>query len=339
MAVAVGSVPTQSEILEVEVQGPSGVLAGTPLIPDTGDPSPLVVVFISGSGPQDRDSTLFGHKPFLQVAEALAERGVASLRCDDRGVGASKGDRSKATSLDYAEDAKAQLRYLIDDRGFDLRHVGIVGHSEGGMIGAFLAAGPNPPIAFAVLMAGPGISGGAVITGQTEDLFRAARVDPGLARVAVERNRALIDAVGAGAGEPEVRPLVREFVRAQIECDTGHAPAEPAVDEATRELAVALVNPWMRNWIRMDPAPAYARCAVPTLALFGGDDRLVSPERNVGPIEKASRDAPVKPEIVVFNGLNHLFQKSGKGTEDYAAIKTGVEPEVLEKIAVWVSER
>ena len=124
VAVAVGSVPTQSEILEVEVQGPSGVLAGTPLIPDTGDPSPLVVVFISGSGPQDRDSTLFGHKPFLQVAEALAERGVASLRCDDRGVGASKGDRSKATSLDYAEDAKAQLRYLIDDRGFDLRHVG-----------------------------------------------------------------------------------------------------------------------------------------------------------------------------------------------------------------------
>ncbi len=333
-----GSVPETSEVREVRIIGPAGVLAGTLLLPHCERLGrSMAVVFVTGSGLQDRDETIFGHKPFREIAEALAEAGIASLRCDDRGFGMSTGNPSTATTLDFAEDAKAQVAYLIDEVGFDAARVGLVGHSEGGLIGALMAAGPSPSTAFAVLMAPPGIPGLEVLAGQTEDLYRITRRDPMLAGIAVERHREVMEATEAGTDAAALFPMVRELVRAQLECNSGTPPADATVDSVMPGAMAQLTSPWMKTFLSLDPATAFAACAVPTLALFGGKDSQVPPSRNVAPIEDAARAAPVTPEIVVFEGLNHLFQRARTGSiTEYAAIKSGVDPEVLDRVTEWV---
>ncbi len=335
-----GEVPRQSIVENVMVQGPAGALAGTVVLPGGDDSRRAAVVFVTGSGLQDRDEALFGHKPFREIAEALAEVGVASLRCDDRGFGESTGDPSACTTYDFAEDAKAALRYLVETRGFDPGRVGVVGHSEGGLIGALLAAGPQPSVAFAVLMAPPGIKGSEVLTGQTEDLYRITRRDPMLAGIATERHREVMEAIEAGVDEAALRPLAAELIRAQLECNSGKPPSDATVELILPGALAQLKSPWMKTFLVLDPALAFAACSVPTLALFGGKDTQVPPSRNVGPIEEAIRTAPVMPEIVVCEGLNHLFQRARTGSlTEYSTIKTGIDPAAMTVIVEWMRRR
>lgn len=343
--VAVGALPIDAVEQEVSVAGPAGDLVGTLLVPtaegSASAKAPVAgVVFITGSGLQDRDETIFGHKPFKEIADALAKAGIASLRCDDRGVFKSTGNPSLATTLDFMADAKAEVEFLRKVPGVDPNRVGVIGHSEGGLIGTLMAAGPNPAVDFAVLLAAPGISGREVLTTQTQDLYRAARIDPMLAAIAVEKHRDLMDAMESGADGATFDEALLALVAAQIECNSGQAPSAEIVAATAKMAAPGLKSPWLACFIRLDPAPSVALLAVPTLFVFGGKDTQVSPTHNRGAIEEAGGKAPVPPEIVVFDGLNHLFQKARTGLPDeYQRIKTGVEPEVITKVVEWLGKR
>ncbi len=325
---------------EIVIDGPAGKLAGTLLTPDAATAPVPAIVFITGSGAQDRDEAVFGHRPFKQLADALAAGGIASLRCDDRGVAKSTGDFSTATTLDFVRDAKAQLAWLRTHPGIDPHRVGVIGHSEGGLIGALLAGASDGGVDFAVLLAPPGIKGREILTGQTEDLYRAAHLEAGRVAYAVERHRELMDAVEAGLDDAALDEALRALVEAQLELVEKNPPSADRVQALARAAKPGLLSPWMRNFISLDPAPSFAACRVPVLAVFGAKDTQVAPSRNVPAIKAACKDAAVTPEIVVLPGLNHLFQRCATGLPDeYAKIKSGVEPEVLTLVTDWVTSR
>lgn len=325
---------------EVVVDGPSGnKLAGTFLLPKGASPTHRVsaVVFITGSGLQDRDETIFGHKPFRAIATTLAQAGIASIRCDDRGFGKSTGDAKLATTFDFLEDAKAQVAWLRSRPEIDPSQIGVVGHSEGGLIGLLMSQAPDPAMNFAVLLAPPGISGGEVLVGQSADMFVKMKVEPIQLAFTLEKHRELIDAVVANADEATLTLAMRALVDAQLDCVAKPKPPESTIESAVKQGLAQVSSPWMRTFIALDPAPAIRHIGVPMLILFGERDVQVSPARNVPPYQEGILECPVKPEIVMIPKANHLFQPARTGMPDeYATIKVEMDPEVLKKISDWV---
>lgn len=319
-----------------------GTLAGTFLLPEGAKAGSNVpaVVFITGSGLQDRDETIFSHKPFRALAEELRRAGIASLRCDDRGFGKSTGDPSSATTLDFCEDAKAQIAWVKAQPEIDPRRVGVIGHSEGAMIGVLLAQGPDAPIAFAALLAPPGIPGHATLTGQTEDLYRAGGVDPMLGSMAIEKHRELMEAMVSGASEAQVREAMRGLVEAQLECAMRKKPPSELIEVGVVQGMAQINTPWMREFIALDPAPALEKGSVAMLILLGSKDLQVGPGRNLAPLREAGAKAPVPPTIQVIDGVNHLFQPANSGLpQEYATIKVAISPEVVKQVVQWIAVR
>lgn len=334
------AVPSKLDGIEVEIAGTEGVvLAGTFLVPQTASSTNRApgVVFITGSGLQDRDETIFGKKPFRVLANALFDVGVASVRCDDRGFGASKGDPSTATTLDFLADARAQVAWLRSRPEIDPARVGIVGHSEGGLIGTLMAQDPDPAMNFGVLLAPPGISGGEVLIGQTADIYAQMRIAPADAAFVVECHREMIAAVAPSVHEVVLREKMTQLVRAQWACIMKTKPSEEMVASSVQLGMKQIDSPWMRAFIPLDPGPAIARSGVPLLVLFGDRDLQVAPKRNAAPFQRAASDYPVAPEVVIVAGANHLFQPARTGMMDeYATIKVEMDPAVPKMIVEWV---
>ena len=330
-----------SEVLsEVVVDGPSGnKLAGTFLLPEGASPAHRVpaVVFITGSGLQDRDETIFGHKPFRAIATTLAQAGIASIRCDDRGFGKSTGNGKLATTFDFLEDAKAQVAWLRSRPEIDPKQIGVVGHSEGGLIGLLMSQAPDPAMNFAVLLAPPGISGGEILVGQSADMFTKMKVPPIQLAFTLEKHRQLIDAIVANADEATLTLAMRALVDAQLDCVAKPKPPEATIESTVKQGLAQVSSPWMRTFIALDPAPAIRHISVPMLILFGERDVQVSPARNLPPYQTGILECPLKPMIVIVPKANHLFQPARTGMPDeYAAIKVEIDPEVLKKISDWV---
>ena len=325
---------------EVVVDGPSGnKLVGTFLLPEGASPTHRVpaVVFITGSGLQDRDETIFGHKPFRAIATTLAQAGIASIRCDDRGFGKSTGDGKLATTFDFLEDAKAQVAWLRTRPEIDPKQIGVVGHSEGGLIGLLMSQAPDPAMNFAVLLAPPGISGGEILVGQSADMFTKMKVPPIQLAFTLEKHRELIDAVVANADEATLTLAMRALVDAQLDCVAKPKPPEATIESTVKQGLAQVSSPWMRTFIALDPAPAIHHIGVPMLILFGERDVQVSPARNLPPYQEGILDSPLKPTIVIIPKANHLFQPARTGMPDeYAAIKVEIDPEVVKKISDWV---
>ena len=330
-----------SEVVnEILIDGPSGnKLAGTFLLPEGASPTHPVpaVVFITGSGLQDRDETIFGHKPFRAIATTLAQAGIASIRCDDRGFGKSTGDGKLATTFDFLEDAKAQVAWLRSRPEIDPKQIGVVGHSEGGLIGLLMSQAPDPAMNFAVLLAPPGISGGEILVGQSADMFTKMKVPPIQLAFTLEKHRQLIDAIVANADEATLTLAMRALVDAQLDCVAKPKPPEATIELTVKQGLAQVSSPWMRTFIALDPAPAIRHISVPMLILFGERDVQVSPARNLPPYQDGILACPVKPVIVIVPKANHLFQPARTGMPDeYAAIKVEIDPEVLKKISDWV---
>ena len=325
---------------EVVVDGPSGnKLVGTFLLPEGASPTHRVpaVVFITGSGLQDRDETIFGHKPFRAIATTLAQAGIASIRCDDRGFGKSTGDGKLATTFDFLEDAKAQVAWLRTRPEIDPKQIGVVGHSEGGLIGLLMSQAPDPAMNFAVLLAPPGISGGEILVGQSAEMFTKMKVPPIQLAFTLEKHRQLIDAIVANADEATLTLAMRALVDAQLDCVAKPKPPEATIESTVKQGLAQVSSPWMRTFIALDPAPAIRHIGVPMLILFGERDVQVSPARNLPPYQEGILDCPLKPTIVIVPKANHLFQPARTGMPDeYATIKVEIDPEVLKKISDWV---
>jgi pimeloyl-ACP methyl ester carboxylesterase len=286
----------------------------------------------TGSGPQDRDEFLLGHRPFLVLSDAITRAGVAVLRCDDRGVARSTGTYSSATTLDFVDDALAEVAALRARSDIAPAHVGIVGHSEGGEIAA-IAAAKSKDVAFVVMLAGPAVPGDQTLNLQRGWAEKAAgATDQAIAESKWYWDQAFVILKSnkeTGVAERELRGIYDGLPaadRAQLEQAGGFAA-----------LSRQLLTPWMRGFIALDPRPYLGRLKVPVLALNGELDRQVLPRENLPEMKKALRH---DPDVTVreMPGLNHLFQtaKTGAATE-YAEIDETMSPAVLTLVSDWIA--
>jgi pimeloyl-ACP methyl ester carboxylesterase len=317
--------------------------AADPANPDRKHPA---VVFVTGSGPQDRDETIAGHKPFAVIADALARAGIASLRYDDRGTGSSTGSFGPASTFDLATDADEVSEWLKRQPGVDPARVGILGHSEGGIIAPLVSrwqreeAEPKDPVAFLVLVAAPALPGTEVLKRQMRQILEASGIAPESVDGICAAQAALLDGMAAKVPVERRVELARALVTAQAKAELGRSGREltPAeIDEVARVALAEISGPWMKVFLEYDPRTALSVATVPILAVWGSLDTQVDPALNAPELEQAVRAAGGTPTVTVFRGLNHLLQPAKTGSpEEYAEIETTIDPAALAAIVDWV---
>ena len=324
--------PFPYQIEEVKFQNGPINLAGTLTLPPGNGPFPAVLL-ISGSGLQDRDETVFGHKPFWVLADHLSRTGIAVLRVDDPGIGKSAPHPEPPTTADFATDVEAGVTFLKrDDR---IGTVGLIGHSEGGIIAAIVAS-RRDDIGFVVLMAGPGVPGAELLLKQNERIFDGMGIVGERKETLLTLLDRLFTTLTSDMTEDEMRQQVDEIVRKQFEIN-GIPPAQQ--DETQVQAAVEQVlNPWMRYFLAFDPRPVLEAIRVPVLALNGELDVQVDAEQNLTAIDAALEKGG--NHNVTLHRLpkhNHLFQRAKTGlVNEYAVIEETISPEVLDLIRDWV---
>lgn len=317
--------PYRSEEVAFDNPAAPGVrLAGTLTLPEGAGPFPAVVL-ITGTGPQDRDETIEGHRSFAIWADVLTRRGVAVFRFDDRGVGASTGNFGAATGVDFASDVTAVFEGLSARPEIDPARVGLIGHSEGAVF-AYLAMEEGLRPAWLVTLAGPTVSGGEIITEQSRRIATAMGAPSEAVENGAVVQRALIAAVAANAGDGEA-------VRREVEAV---ALANGMPPEAAARTAAGMSNAWYRGYVAYDPADAIRAIRVPMLAVFGDKDLQVPADQNAPALTQLKPDA----DVVVLPGLNHLFQPAGTGLmAEYGEIETTLDPSVIRTVVDWVAAR
>jgi pimeloyl-ACP methyl ester carboxylesterase len=316
---------------------PGVQLAGTILLPPGDGPFPAVVL-VTGSGPENRDEEIFGHKPFLVIADYLARHGIASLRYDDRGTAKSTGNFAAGTSADFAVDAEAAGRFLRTQPGIARDRVGIIGHSEGGTIAPMVAT-RSRDVAFIVLLSGTGIPGDSLLLLQQALIATISGVPPALIKRSGESNARLFDAIKASHDSADAAARITDVMKRMV----ASLPAsEQASFTAQLDAATArLLSPWMQYFIRYDPRPTLRKVHVPVLALGGTLDLQVPYKENLGAIDTALKAAGNHDvRIVSMPGLNHLFQTATTGgPAEYPVISETFSPAALELIGTWINER
>ncbi len=324
------------------------VLVGTLTLPAEKGPGYPAVVLVSGSGPQDRDESLMGHKPFLVIADYLTRQGIAVLRYDDRGNGASEGEFGTATTRDFADDAAAAVDFLKSHPEVDGGRIGIIGHSEGGLIAPIVASELIPDLAHIVLLAGPGVDGGVILDTQVRAIQEAMGSENEMIGEQGARLAKIVQAIRDNISEEAFARLIEEQLEASQPQD---AAAEPEEDEAARLAKNAseslsrlqlqqMSTPWFRYFITYDPIPALEKVSCPVLALNGEKDLQVVVDVNLPAIEAAlQRGGNTGSRCVRLAGLNHLFQECTTGSPmEYQMISQTCAPEALEIMAAWIKE-
>ena len=304
------------------------IFSGTLSLPSKGSHFPAVVL-VAGSGPLDRDEEVFGHKPFLLLADALSRNGFAVLRYDERGVGATIGGDSAAPSEPLATDAMAALRYLKTRPEVDATQVGFVGHSEGGLIAVMNAAKHPDEVAYIVSLAGPGVPGKELGVAQTQLGFKAAGLEFG--EDMMKLNEELYTIISTEKDSVTMRNKLANYFHEQ----EGNPALELYLKGVTPEQYIQLYAlPMVRCVFQYDPAENLKRVKCPMLAINGTLDCQVACENNLDAIKRLVPHATVK----AYEGLNHFFQTctEWKGSANYGAIKETMSPEVLMDIVNWL---
>ena len=301
--------------------GPGVTLAGELTMPQTPGPHKAVVL-ISGSGPQDRDEALAGHRPFLVLSDHLTRAGYAVLRYDDRGYEESTGSYEDAALNDFADDAAGAFRYLAGRSEIDAGGIGFLGASEGGYIAPAAANQVDP--AFMVFLAGPARPFYDVLATQNADILRAEGSDDaeiGLAVTQIQQARAIL-----------AKPLPLRQIRQELNV---YLKAQGLSRGERRDVLDSFATPWGVGYASYDPTSVLERLSNPVLALFGEKDLQVS-AREEAPVMRAALKHP-RSEVQVFPGLNHLFQPAETGLpSEYAKIETTISVDVLNRISGWL---
>ena len=317
-------------------------LAGTLTMPTTPGPH-RAVVMITGSGPQSRDEPVMNHRPFLVWADALTRLGIAVLRYDDRGVGASTGNFNEARTADLARDVEAAVDYLRSRKEIDNQRIGLIGHSEGGMIAPIVAVSRPKDVSFIVLLAAPGLRGDSILVMQNEIISRRSHTPDSIREATAQLNRSLFALlVPPTTDEEALRQSLAEVLRGAF-FDGPLAPPMPheQVELAINQEMKMLTAPWMRDFLRYDPAPMLSRVQCPVLAVQGSEDVQVPAAANLPIVEKAltlhgNKEVTVKE----FPGLNHMLQHCQTCLPDeYGEIRETVSPEVLQFVGEWILKR
>jgi hypothetical protein len=329
----------QEEEVIYENKEATVMLAGTLTIPAQEGPFPAVLL-ISGSGPQDRDETLFGHHPFLVLADYLTRRGIAVLRVDDRGVGESTGDFAQATSEDFASDVLAGVEYLKRRKEIDPKKIGLIGHSEGGIIAPMVAV-QSSDVAFIILMAGSGLTGEEILYLQAALIARAE----GASDEAIAKNLSLQEQMFTVLKEEPDDAIAEKRLRTIFENTISElelSEKEKEIAEANAEAEIQRVlSPWFRYFLTYDPRPTLMKVKSPVLAINGEKDLQVPPKENLAAIEEALKLAGNNNyTIKELSGLNHLFQTAHTGSlSEYARIEETISPTALEIMSDWILEQ
>lgn len=319
--------PYREEELTYENKAQGVTLAATLTIPPGKGPFPAVVL-ITGSGPQDRDEALLGHRPFLVLSDYLTRKGIVVLRTDDRGIGKSTGTFAQATTADFSTDTEAGVFYLKTRPEVDRRKIGLIGHSEGGVIAPMVAA-RNPDVAFIVMMAGSGVPGDEIIAEQLRLIEEAAGKSHEQAETDAAEEREVLALIKQEKNEAALEKELREKLAGRVP----QAQLGGAIKEAT--------SPWFRYFISYDPAPTLMKVKCPVLAINGEKDLQVPPKQNLPAIRKALQAGGNKDfEVDQLPGLNHLFQTAKTGApSEYSDIEETISPVALEKMASWILKR
>jgi fermentation-respiration switch protein FrsA (DUF1100 family) len=316
--------PYRDEDVSYENKVQNVTLAATLTIPQGKGPFPGVVL-ITGSGPQDRDETLLGQKPFLVLSDYLTRHGIAVLRADDRGVGKSTGVFAKATTADFSTDTEAGIAYLKTRSEIDPHKIGLIGHSEGAVIAPMIAA-RNKDVAFIVMMAGTGVPGDQVLPAQLEAIDVSSGKNPEEAAKSAAKEKEMLTLIEMEKDDAVLQKELQEKM-------AGDVP------EAQIGLQISqLTTPWFRYFLTYDPATALRKVACPVLALNGSLDKQVLPSQNLPAIRKALEEAHNQhAEIDELPGLNHLFQPAKTGSPaEYAQIEETISPVALDKMSTWI---
>jgi pimeloyl-ACP methyl ester carboxylesterase len=322
--------PYRVEEVRVANAAAGVTLACTLTEPQGAGPFPAAVL-LTGSGAQDRDESMFGHKPFAVIADHLTRQGIAILRCDDRGYGASTGTFDKATSLDFATDADAAVAYLAGRPDIKRNAIGLVGHSEGALV-SVITASANTQIAYLVLLGAPGTDLRQVLLSQRLLLGEAQGLPKQWLSDTQPIIATILDAVATARSDPEAIARVRAIL-------TPAACAALNLDAAHADIFVQqMTSPWMQQFLRLDLPGYMSRITVPVLALAGSLDRQVAPDANLAALKMGlahSRDVT----LIKLEGLNHFFQhaKTGAMTE-YVDIDETFSHTALQAISHWLAQ-
>lgn len=332
--------PYNAEEVSYENKEAGIKIAGTLTLPKEGGPFPAVLL-ITGSGPQNRDEELMGHKPFLLWADYLTRRGIAVLRVDDRGVGGTGGKPGESTIEDHAGDALAGIEYLKSRSDINPKKIGLMGHSEGGLV-APAAAVTSDDVSFIVLLAGTGVVGEEILYSQGKLIAKAA----GASDEGIAQNQALQKKIFTIVKENEDSPAAAAKLAATItEAAATLTDEQKKVVEANASLAEQqlkmVLTPWFRHFLTYDPKPVLQKVKCPVLAINGENDLQVDPKLNLPPIEAALKTAGNTDYTVKeLPGLNHLLQSSKTGAiSEYQQIEETINPAALELVGEWLVKR
>jgi len=311
---------------EVNFENPDDniVLSGTLTLPQNTGPFPAIVL-IAGSGPNNRDEEVFGHKPFLVLSDYLTKQGIVVLRYDKRGCGKSEGDYKSAITSDFASDAKYAGRYLAGRKEVDKNNIGFIGHSEGGII-TFMLAANTPEIPFIVSLAGSSLKGDSVLMLQREAIYTAM----GIPAESINQENALVRKAFKIAENANDEQTLKQQLSGLFD----NLSSNPLYEQ----LAAQLSAPWMRSFLKDDPAIYLQNVRCPLLALNGDKDLQVLSKQNLGTIQRiVSPNGNKNLTIKEYPGLNHLFQSCRTGLpQEYGQIEETIDPLVLKDISEWI---
>lgn len=326
--------PYKSEEVTVRNEADGINLAGTLTLPEKGTQFPAVVL-VTGSGAQNRDEELMGHKPFLVIADYLTRHGIAVLRCDDRGTAASQGDHATATNEDFARDTEAALNYLRSRKEIDTKKIGIIGHSSGGTI-AFHVAARDQRVAFIVSLAGAAVQGDSLMLKQVELIFKSE----GMPDANWQTTKPILQNRYAILQQTD---KTTEELQNELYADvTKNIPPEQLKDVNTVQHLFNQINsmltPWYLHFMRYDPTQDLKRIQCPVLALNGEKDIQVDATMNLKAIQqRIGENGNKNVTIKAYPKLNHLFQTCERGKlEEYAQLEETISPEVLKDMVEWI---
>lgn len=315
------------------------VLGGTLTIPQAakfGNGPFTTVLLITGSGAQNRDEELMGHRPFLVIADHLTRAGFAVLRVDDRGIGKSTSPKNGAeTTLDFVTDVHAGVEFLKTQKEVDPARIGLAGHSEGGLIAPIVAA-ESKDVAFIVLLAGTGVNGHEILVEQMAAMMRAGGAEEASIAPIQKAQAEALSAAEAGKSQ-ELEAALTELVKLQFGLG-GQQPDEQQLATTVQGAKAGLEQPWMKTFLTLDPRESLKKVKCPVLILNGGLDAQVVASQNIPEITRAllaggNQDFTVR----VFPKLNHLFQTcTTGGIAEYAAIEETFAPVALDSMTTWI---
>lgn len=313
-------------------------------IPFGEGPFPAVVL-ITGSGQQNRDEEISGHKPFAVIADYLTKNGFAVLRVDDRGVGQTAGDVASSTTLDFAGDVSTGLDYLISRKEIDKKRLGLIGHSEGGMIAPMLAA-KRKDISAIVLLAAPGKNTTEIMIEQNEAFYTSS----GLSEEYVGSYMGLYGAIIRLMKNNPDKETAKTRVTAEVENWLKKYPVNIVVATTgiindnkkalfIEGLVEALGSPWFQYFLNYEPQQFLEKLTCKVLALNGNRDIQIFAKSNLAGIEAALKKSKSKGyQIKEYDGLNHLFQKCNACTvREYGSLQETISIDVLKDITAWLN--